>query len=288
MSKYQIGIIGGTGLYDIEGFTNKKEHIIDTPFGKTSDPIVTGELCGRQVAFLPRHGVGHRILPNELPQRANIWALKSLGVEYIVAVTAVGSLRENIAPRDIVIPEQIIDKTKCRPNTFFGDGIVVHVAFAEPFCNDLRNLIYEATKKVGCKTHMGGIYVCMDGPMFSTKAESNLHRSWGANVIGMTAIPEAKLAREAEICYASIALATDYDCWHEEEESVTSDAVMKIVKDNSETAKKIIKAVIPTIPVKNDCACTKALACSLVTPKELVPKETYEKVKLLVGKYYDK
>ena len=194
-------------------------------------------------------------------------------------------MKEEIKPRDIVIPDQIIDKTKNRPLSFFGNGLVAHVSFADPFCNCLRDTLYKATKKVGCKTHFGGIYVCMEGPQFSTRAESNLHRAWGASVIGMTAIPEAKLAREAEMCYASIALATDYDCWHEEEEAVTSDAVMEIVKNNSDTAKKIIKAVLPMISDKRKCSCASALSVSLVTPKELVPRETFEKVKLLVGKY---
>jgi 5'-methylthioadenosine phosphorylase len=237
MEQIKIGVIGGTGLYDIEGFTNKQEIDIDTPFGKPSDKIITGELCGKKIAFLPRHGKGHRILPSELNQQANIWALKSLGVEYCIAFTAVGSLKAKIAPKDIVLPDQIIDKTKHRPLSFYGNGIVVHVPFAEPFCEDLRHLVKDAAEKVDCKLHFGGTYVCMEGPQFSTRAESNLHRSWGASVIGMTAIPESKLAREAEICYASVALATDYDCWHEEEEDVTSDAVMAIVKENSETVK---------------------------------------------------
>ena len=288
MKAIKIGVIGGTGLYDIEGFENKKAVDIKTPFGKTSDKIITGKLCGRDVAFLPRHGIGHRILPSELPQQANIWALKSLGVEYIIAVSAVGSLRKEIKPGDIVLPDQIIDKTKCRPYSFFGNGLVVHVSFADPYCESFRNLVYKAAKKVKCKTHFGGTYVCMEGPLFSTRAESNLHRSWGAKVIGMTALPEAKLAREAEICYAAIALATDYDCWHEEEEAVTSDAVLETLRKNSETAKKIIKELIPIIPETNECGCTKALSTSIVTAKELVPKATYDKVKLLVGKYMDK
>jgi len=288
MDKIRIGIIGGTGLYNIEGFDNKKELDIITPFGRPSDKIITGKLCGKKVAFLPRHGVGHRILPSELPQLANIWALKSLGVEYILAVSAVGSLKQEIVPRHIVLPDQIIDKTFKRPNTFFGNGIVVHVSFAEPFCNKLRKLVYDASKKVECTVHNGGIYVCMEGPLFSTRAESNLHRSWGASVIGMTVIPEAKLAREAEICYASIALATDYDCWHEEHDAVTCDAVLETLKTNSETAKKILKEAIAMIPDDRDCVCASALATSLVTPRELVPDTTYKNVQLLVGKYMDK
>jgi 5'-methylthioadenosine phosphorylase len=285
MEKIRVGIIGGTGLYEIEGFENKTTHDIDTPYGKPSDSIIVGDLCGEKIAFLPRHGVGHRILPSELPQHANIWALKSLGVEYIIAVSAVGSLRNKIAPKDIVIPDQIIDKTKFRKNTFFGDGFVAHVSMADPFCNKLRKILYESAKTVSCKSHFGGTYVCMEGPNFSTRAESELHRSWGASVIGMTAVPEAQLAREAEICYAMLAMSTDYDCWHEEEADVTSDAVMEIVKENSETAKQIIKEIIKRIPEKRDCSCANSLATSLVTQKKLIPEQTYEKVKLLVGKY---
>ena len=286
--KISIGIIGGTGLYNIDGFENKKDIKIKTPFGDPSDAITTGTLEGRPVAFLPRHGIGHRILPSELPQQANIWALKSLGVEYIFGVSAVGSLKEKIVPRDIVLPDQIIDKTHKRPGTFFGDGLVVHVSFAEPFCEKLRKIIFQASKKVKCKVHNGGIYVCMEGPLFSTRAESNLHRSWGASVIGMTVIPEAKLAREAEICYATMALATDYDCWREEEEAVTCDAVLETLKTNGETAKKILKEAIKLVPEKRDCHCANALSTSIVTPKNLVPKKTYDKVKLFVGKYMDK
>ena len=285
MEKIKIGVIGGTGLYEIEGFENKVELDINTPFGKPSDKIIVGDLCGRKIAFLPRHGKGHRILPSELPQRANIWALKSLGVEYIIASTAVGSLKKEIVPTHIVIPDQVIDKTKRRVNTFFGNGLVAHVSMADPFCNNLRDIIYTAAKKVDCTVHFGGTYVCMEGPNFSTRAESNLHRSWGASVIGMTALPEAQLAREAEICYASMSLATDYDCWHEEEDDVTSDAVMKIVQQNSETAKKILKEILPLIPEERNCACSNVLSYSLVTERKLVPEKTYENLKLLVGKY---
>lgn len=286
MDKIKIGVIGGTGLYDIEGLTEVKELNIDTPFGKPSDSIITGKYEGKRIAFLPRHGKGHRILPTELPQKANIWALKSLGVEYILAFTAVGSLKEELVPTHLVVPNQIIDKTFKRDNTFFGNGLVVHTAFDTPYCECLRKLVYDASKNVECTLHYNGIYVCMEGPLFSTKAESNLHRSWGASVVGMTAIPEAKLAREAEICYAGVCLVTDYDCWHEEEESVTSDAVLATLKENSHTAKALLKEVLKVFPDKvRDCKCSNALSCSIMSKREDVPDETYNNVKIIVDKY---
>lgn len=286
MEKFRIGVIGGTGLYDIDGLTNVKEYDIDTPFGKPSDKILTGTYAGKNIAFLPRHGKGHKFLPTELPQQANIWALKSLGVEYILAFTAVGSLKEEMPPKHVILPNQIIDKTFKRVNTFFGNGLVVHTAFAEPYCQDLRKLIFQASKNIECNIHFDGIYVCMEGPLFSTRAESNLHRSWGASVIGMTAIPEAKLAREAEICYASVCMVTDYDCWKEDEEHVTSDAVVATLKENSETAKALLKEVLKIFPDKvRDCECSKALSCSIMSKAEDVPQDTYKKVKLLVEKY---
>jgi 5'-methylthioadenosine phosphorylase len=286
MEKIRIGVIGGTGVYDIEGLSDVKELVIDTPFGKPSDKILIGKYEGKYIAFLPRHGKGHKLLPTELPQKANVWALKSLGVEYVISFTAVGSLKEELVPKHFVLPNQIIDKTFKRDNTFFGNGLVVHTAFAEPYCEELRNIILKASKNVECTLHNNGIYVCMEGPLFSTRAESNLHRSWGASVIGMTAIPEAKLVREAEMCYASVCMVTDYDCWREEEEAVTSDAVIATLKENSATAKMLLKEVLNNFPeTERTCECSKALACSIMTPRQNVPEETYKKVKLLVEKY---
>ncbi|MFQ5925162.1 MAG: S-methyl-5'-thioadenosine phosphorylase, partial [Dehalococcoidia bacterium] len=221
MPEAKIGVIGGSGLYQIEGMTDIEEVRVRTPFGEPSDAITIGDLEGKRIAFLPRHGRGHPISPTELPARANIYALKSLGVEWIVSVSAVGSLNEEICPLDLLIPDQLIDRTKSRVNSFFGGGLVAHVAFADPFCPVLSDILYEAALDSGARVRKGGTYVVMEGPLFSTKAESNLYRSWGASIIGMTALPEAKLAREAEICYATLACITDYDCWHETEESVT-------------------------------------------------------------------
>ena len=288
MPKAKIGVIGGTGLYDIEGMTDVEEVNINTPFGKPSDAITIGNLEGVGVAFLPRHGKGHRILPTEIPARANIYALKWLGVEYIIAVNAVGSFKEAIKPGDLLIPDQLIDRTRSRVNTLFGEGIVAHIPFADPFCPVLSPIVYHAAQETEAIVHRGGTYVVMEGPAFSTRAESFLYRSWGADVIGMTALPEAKLAREAEICYASIACVSDYDCWHEAHESVTVGIIVNILRKNADNAKKIIRLVVGRIPERRDCPCATALKTAIITAPEMIPAEQKEKLNLLIGKYLTK
>ncbi len=283
--KARIGVIGGSGLYEIEGLTDVEEVQVSTPFGEPSDAITIGTLEGERVAFLPRHGRGHRILPTELPVRANIYALKSLGVERIISVSACGSMKEEIAPLDIVIPDQLFDRTKTRVSTFFGEGLVAHIAFDEPFCPELSDLLYEAAKEVGARVHKGGTYICIEGPQFSTKGESRIYRQWGVDVIGMTAIPEAKLAREAEICYATLAMVTDYDVWHEAEEPVTVEMVVKNLLQNVETAKKVLKVVVPRIPRERACRCATALENAIQTQRDKIPATVKEKLGLLVGKY---
>jgi len=287
MTEATIGVIGGSGLYDIEGLKEIEEHDVSTPFGKPSDPIIVGTLEGKRVAFLPRHGRGHRILPSEVNVRANIYALKSLGVERIIAVNACGSMKEEIAPSDIVIPDQIIDRTKGRDSTFFGNGLVVHVSFAEPFCAELSEVLFEAAEAVGAKVHKGGTYVCIEGPRFSSKAESKMHRLWDVDIIGMTAIPEAVLAREAEICYASLALSTDYDVWHETEAPVTAEMVVQTILKNVETAKNAIKEVVPRVPSERGCDCATALSVAIQTAKDRIPGRVKQELNLLVGKYLD-
>jgi 5'-methylthioadenosine phosphorylase len=289
MPEAKLGVIGGSGLYEIEGLSNVEEVWVKTPFGDPSDAIVLGNLGKARIAFLPRHGRGHRIMPTELPVRANIYALKSLGVERIIAVNAVGSLQEDISPLDLVIPDQIIDRTKSRINTFFGDGIVVHVTFADPFCPVLSQLLYQVANqnvrdKVR-KVHPKGTYIAMEGPLFSTRAESNLYRSWGASVVGMTALPEAKLAREAEICYASIACVTDYDCWHEVHESVTIEMVIQSLLKTMEAAKEVIKKASAQLPKQRDCGCATALKDAIITHRDLIPQKKKEELSLLIGKY---
>jgi 5'-methylthioadenosine phosphorylase len=285
MAEATIGVIGGSGLYEMAGLTDLKEHDISTPFGKPSDPIVVGTLQGKNVAFLPRHGRGHRILPGEVNVRANIYALKTLGVERIISVNACGSMKKEIAPSDIVIPDQIIDRTKGRISTFFGNGVVVHVSFAEPFCPQLSDVLYQAAKKTGATVHKGGTYVCIEGPRFSTKAESQMHRMWNVDIIGMTAMPEAVLAREAEICYASLSLSTDYDVWHETEAPVTADMVVQTLLKNVETAKKIITAAVPLIPPDRKCGCESALAVAIQTARDCIPGRVKRELDLLLGKY---
>ena len=285
MPQAKIGVIGGTGLYDIEGLTDIEEIDIDTPFGKPSDTITIGKLDGVGIAFLPRHGKGHRILPTEIPARANIYALKSLGVEHIIAVNAVGSFKEAIKPGDLLIPDQLIDRTRSRANTLFGEGIVAHIPFADPFCSVLSQIVYQAAQETGATVHRGGTYVVMEGPAFSTRAESFLYRSWGADVIGMTALPEAKLAREAEICYASIACVSDYDCWHEAHESVTVEIIVDILHKNADNAKKIIRLAVGRIPERRDCPCASALKTAIITDPKLIPAGQKKKLNLLIGKY---
>jgi 5'-methylthioadenosine phosphorylase len=285
MNEAKIGVIGGSGLYEIEGMTGVKEVKVETPFGQPSDAITIGSLEGVRIAFLPRHGKGHRISPTELPVRANIYALKSLGVEWIISVSAVGSLKEEIRPLDLVIPDQFIDRTKSRVNTFFGQGLVAHVAFADPFCPVLSELLYQAAIDAGANVHKGGTYLAMEGPLFSTKAESNLYRSWGASVIGMTALPEAKLAREAEMCYATLACVTDYDTWHETEESVTIEMALANLEKNVDAAKRIVRTAAARIPQNRDCGCAQALKDAIITAPERIPKQMKRNLRLLIGKY---
>lgn len=284
MEKIKIGIIGGSGIYDIQGVEDVKAVAVDTPFGNPSDKVITGALSGVRFAFLPRHGRGHRISPSELNYRANIYALKKLGVEKIISISAVGSLKEELKPRDFVVPDQIFDRTKNRASTFFSNGIVAHVGFAEPFCSVLSKAVYETVKKIGINVHKGGTYVCMEGPQFSTKAESNVYRQLGFSIIGMTALPEAKLAREAEMCYVTLALVTDYDVWKEDEE-VTLEKVLANLSANSENAKKFIKAILPKLDSLKECPCSSALATSIVTSRDVIPKQTLDNLKLLIRKY---
>lgn len=285
MDKVRIGVIGGSGLYAIDGLTDVEEIGLDTPFGAPSDKYIVGTLEGVQVAFLPRHGRGHRISPSELNFRANIYGMKHLGVEQIISVSAVGSLREDIHPLDVVIPDQFFDRTRQRVSTFFGDGLVAHVAFADPVCPDLAELLHQALNECGATVKKGGTYLCMEGPAFSTRAESNVYRQWGMDIIGMTNLQEAKLAREAEICYATMAMVTDYDCWHEEEEDVTVDAIIQNLLNNAELAKKVIRTVVPKIAADRACLCANALEYALITDRAAIPAETKQKLDLLVGKY---
>jgi 5'-methylthioadenosine phosphorylase len=281
----EIGIIGGTGLYQMEGFTDVREVPVDTPFGSPSDSLVLGSLEGRRVAFLPRHGRGHRILPHELNFRANVFALKTLGVEWILSVSAVGSLKERYEPLHVVVPDQFIDRTRQRQSTFFGRGLVAHVAFAHPLCRRLSKVVAEACAEAGATHHVGGTYVCMEGPQFSTLAESNLYRSWGADLIGMTNLQEAKLAREAEICFATLAMVTDYDCWHPDHDAVTAEQILRVLGRNAETARKVLRAAVRRLPIPRDCECASALKYALVTAPELVPEAVRRELEPIVGRY---
>ena len=279
-----IGIIGGSGLYQIEGLADISEHQLETPFGRPSDAIIGGRLSGRQVYFLPRHARGHRILPHELPHRANIWALRSLGVRFVVCVTAVGSLQEKYAPRHIVLPSQFFDRTS-QIHTFFGGGIVAHASFAEPISAALQQIIFEEGSALGCTMHKGGTYVNMDGPQFSTRAESETNRKLGFDVIGMTNLAEAKLCREAEIAMATMAMITDYDCWKVEEEPVTAEAVISHLLANADAAKRILARVVPHIPAKAEWPEHRALDTALVTDRKLWPAKTAEKLKPILGRF---
>jgi 5'-methylthioadenosine phosphorylase len=279
-----IGIIGGSGLYQIEGLTDVTEHVVETPFGAPSDVIFGGQLAGRQVFFLPRHGRGHRIQPHELPHRANIWALRSLGVRWIICVTAVGSLQEEYAPEHIVLPSQFFDRTS-QVHTFFGGGIVAHAAFADPICTPLQRLVYDEAVALGYTAHLGGTYVNMDGPQFSTRAESETNRKLGFDVIGMTNLGEAKLAREAEIALTTIAMITDYDCWKVEEEPVTAEAVIAHLMANAASAKRILASVIPKIPTEPNYPEHRALDSALVTDRSIWPPETVEKLRPILGRF---
>ncbi|MFQ5873800.1 MAG: S-methyl-5'-thioadenosine phosphorylase [Dehalococcoidia bacterium] len=285
MVEAQIGIIGGSGLYDMEGLTDTEEVRPRTPFGEPSDAIVIGTLQGKRVAFLPRHGKGHRINPTNIPVRANIFALKTLGVEWVVSVSAVGSLREEIRPLDLVVPDQIIDRTKSRVNSFFEEGIAVHAAFAEPFCPDLSKTLHNVASAAGVQVHKGGTYVVIEGPLFSTRAESELYRSWGASVIGMTALPEAKLAREAEMCYAILACSTDYDTWHQSHEPVSVELVVKNLRKNVAVSQKIVRELVGRMPERRTCGCGQALKDAIITSREQIPPKLKEELKPLIGRY---
>jgi 5'-methylthioadenosine phosphorylase len=285
MPQAKIGVIGGSALYSIEELTDIKELDIDTPFGKPSDRIAVGKVSGVEVAFLPRHGKGHHLSPTEVPYRANIYALKSLGVEHIISVTAVGSLREEIKPGDLIIPDQLIDRTRNRVNSFFDGGIVAHVIFAEPFCPVLSKTLYETAREVDITVHQGGTYVIMEGPAFSTRAESHLYRSWGASLIGMTALPEAKLAREAEICYATIAGVTDYDCWQEACAPIPIDTILETQRSQTRKIREIITLAVGRIPDTRHCECATALKTAIVTTPKMIPAAQKKKLKLIIGKY---
>jgi len=286
MERVAIGVIGGSGVYQIEGLKEIKEIKVKTPFGDPSDAIVIGVLGNQRIAFLPRHSRGHRITPTELNVRANIYALKSLGVERIISVSACGSLREDFPPLDIVIPNQLFDRTKARISSFFGDGLVVHISFAEPFCPELSAALYRAAQKAGARAHQGGKLVVIEGPQFSTKAESEEYRRMGMDIIGMTALPEAKLAREAEICYATVAMVTDYDVWHPDHDSVTVEMVVQNLLKNAEMGKKIVQTAAGEIPAQRaHCPCPHALRDSILTARDRIPPTTRRKLDLLVGKY---
>ena len=281
----KIAFIGGSGLYDIDGMENRREVTVETPFGDPSDAVVVGEINGVEAAFLPRHGRGHRFSPTEIPVKANIYALKSLGVERVVSVSAVGSLKEHIKPLDLVVPDQIIDRTRRRSDTFFGDGIVAHVGFADPFCNELRRIAFESASLEDVDCHDGGTYLVIEGPQFSTRAESAVYRSWGANVIGMTALPEAKLAREAELCYTTLAFVTDYAVWHDTEEEVTVEMVIQNLTHNVATAQGIIRRMLAEIPDNRTCGCESALKNAVITSRELITKDAQNRLGILVNKY---
>ena len=283
--KINLAIIGGSGLYEMPGLTDTREHEIPTPFGKTSAPIVVGTLESQQVAFLARHGIGHHITPSEVPYRANIYALKSLGVERVVSISACGSLREELPPGHIVIPDQIYDNTHGRARSFFGEGLVAHISVAEPFCLDLSTQLESAVRQAGGVVHRGGSFITIEGPRFSTKAESNTYRSWGMSIIGMTASPEAFLAREAEICYATMAHVTDYDVWHVSQAPVTVEMVIQTLNKNTATAQEAVRILASQLKRERDCECGEALASALITRRDVIPSETRQKLDLLVNKY---
>lgn len=283
----KIGIIGGSGLYSMPGFTNQQEVVLDTPFGAPSDAYIVGEMAGKPVAFLARHGRGHRLSPSELNYRANIHGFKQLGVEWIISLSAVGSLKEEHKPLDFVIPDQFVDRTMGRQSTFFGEGLVGHVSFGDPVCGALAKLLHHACAEAGVASKLGGTYICMEGPAFSTKAESNLYRSWGMDVIGMTNLQEAKLAREAELCYATVAMVTDYDCWHPEHDAVTVADIVRNLHHNAENAQKVVQKAVELLSTgERSCPCASALEFALITDKSKVPAETRTKLELLVGKYF--
>ncbi len=287
MTDLRIGVIGGSGLYQMEGMVVREQKRIETPFGDPSDPYVLGELDGQPVVFLPRHGRGHRLLPTELNYRANIYGFKVLGVEQLISVSAVGSMKIDYKPTDIVVPDQFYDRTRHRPDTFFGNGLVAHVSLAKPICPRLVPLFVEAARAAGATVHQGGTYVCMEGPQFSTRAESEIYRSHGVDVIGMTNLQEARLAREAEICYASLSMITDYDCWHESEEAVSGEAVMQVVQQNAVMSQEVVREILKSLAAHpgRGCLCESALQMSLITEPDLVPNETLKALQPIIGKY---
>jgi 5'-methylthioadenosine phosphorylase len=280
-----VGVIGGSGLYEIEGLSDVREVTLSTPFGAPSDALVEGRLGGVRMVFLPRHGRGHRILPSEINFRANIWSLKRLGVTRILSLSAVGSMREDIAPGDFVLVDQFIDRTRHRPDTFFGGGVVAHVSFADPVCAELRGVLRQAAGRGALKTHDGGTYLNMEGPQFSTRAESQLYRKWGVDVIGMTNLQEAKLAREAEICYATVAMATDYDCWHAEAGEVSIEAIIAVMQRNVQAARALIRDTVPLLPRQRGCGCGQALRFAIMTAHERIDAEARMRLGLLIEKY---
>ncbi len=281
----EIGIIGGSGLYGMPGFVPDEEVNLETPFGRPSDNYMVGTLAGRHVAFLARHGQGHRISPSELNFRANIWGLKLLGVQRIISLSAVGSLKEEHRPLDFVIPDQFFDRTRGRVSTFFGEGLVAHISFADPVCPQLASVVAGACESIGVNTKRGGTYLCMEGPAFSTRAESNVYRSWGMDVIGMTNLQEAKLAREAEICYATVAMVTDYDCWHPDHDAVTVNDIIGHLIKNSENACRAVAAAVAAMPEDRNCKCGSALAHAILTDRKLIPEPTRQKLRILIDKY---
>ena len=286
MEQMTIGVIGGSGLYDIAGLTDIDEVSLDTPFGAPSDVYITGMLDSVRMIFLPRHGRGHRYLPSEVPYRANIYGMKKLGVQRIISVSAVGSMKEEIAPGHIVIPDQFFDRTQGkRASTFFGRGITGHVQFADPVCPELGNVLYQAGRDAGATVHKGGTYLCIEGPNFSTRAESTIFRSWGVDVIGMTNLPEARLAREAEICYGTVALATDYDCWHQGHDDVTVEAVLEIIRQNVSMARDIIKRAAAALSSKSECGCGESLKYAIMTDRDLIPEQVRKDLEPILGKY---
>jgi len=284
--KVEIGIIGGSGLYSMPGFEAEEEAVVETPFGSPSDSYVIGKLAGRHVAFLARHGRGHRLSPSELNFRANIYGMKSLGVERIISLSAVGSLKEEHKPLDFVLPDQFFDRTRGRASTFFGDGLVAHIGFSDPVCPQLTEVVYGACQAAGVNVKKGGTYLCMEGPAFSTKAESNVYRSWGMDVIGMTNLTEAKLAREAEICYVTVAMVTDYDCWHPHHDAVTVKEIVGNLLKNAEHACTVVASAVRRMPAERSCKCGSALAHAIITDKKLVPAATRQKLGLLIDRYF--
>lgn len=286
MTEPAIGIIGGSGLYELDGLEGVRWRRVRTPFGDPSDALCEGRYAGRRVVFLPRHGRGHRLMPTELPFRANVWALKSLGVEWVISVSAVGSMRDDVHPLDLVVPDQFFDATRRRVSSFFGDGIVAHVGMADPVCPALAAVVAGAGRKAGATVHGGGTYLCIEGPQFSTKAESRIYRSWGVDVIGMTNVPEARLAREAELCYATLALVTDYDVWHETHEAVSVESVVQNLLRNVATARQVLALAIPAVRTPRDCDCPGLLRSAVITSPAAFPAATRRRLDLIIGKYF--